>query len=62
MEAEQWTNTKPVQNDPKLLAATKIRSRGGFCVCGKEVTSGSVVEVPLHVARDLHAQGKCELI
>lgn len=62
MEAEQWTAAKPVQNDPKLMAATKVRSRGGFCVRGVPVSIDTVIEVPFHVARDLEVLGKCEII
>lgn len=52
---------KIFKNDPKLVAPTKIASRGGFCLHGLPVPSGEVVEVPAHVAKDLLATGKCVL-
>ena len=52
----------PVQ-DPKLFAPTKVRVlKPSFCVAGKRVENGEEIEVPYHVARDLHAVGKCEFI
>lgn len=57
-----WSPSKPVRNDPKLMEPTKIVSHGGFCISGKAVPVGQEVSLPQHVAADLVAQGKAEFV
>ena len=47
-------------NDPALFEHVKVRVIGGFCVDGKVPTIGSVISIPLYVARDLNATKKIE--
>ncbi|MDR4469831.1 MAG: hypothetical protein MRJ68_16300 [Nitrospira sp.] len=51
----------PVQ-DPKWFAATRVRVLRPFCVAGKRCEIGTETQVPYHVALDLKAIGKAELI
>jgi len=51
----------PVQDD-RLFAPTKVRVLRPFCVKGKRCEIGTVTEVAYHVALDLKAIGKAELI
>lgn len=51
----------PVQ-DPRLFRLVKVRVLKPFCVAGKRVEIGAETEVPYHVARDLEAVGKCEIL
>lgn len=51
----------PVQ-DPKLFRLVKVRVLRPFCVAGKRVEIGAETEVPYHVALDLAAIGKCEIL
>lgn len=50
------------KNDPKLLARVEITSLGGFCLGGKPVQSGIVVQVERYVANDLIWRGKARLL
>lgn len=51
----------PVQ-DPKLFRLVKVRALRPFCVAGKRVEVGAEAEVPYHVALDLVAIKKCEIL
>lgn len=51
----------PIQ-DKKLFQLVKVRVLRPFCVAGKRVEIGAEVEIPYHVAQDLKAIGKAEMV
>jgi hypothetical protein len=51
----------PVQN-PQLFQPVKVRVLRSFCVTGRPLAVGAEVELPYHVARDLEAMGKAEIL
>ncbi len=51
----------PIQ-DPRLFKLVKVRVLRPFCVAGKRVEIGAETTVPYHVARDLAASKKCEIL
>lgn len=50
------------KNDPRLLAPTRIKSLGGFCVRGREIQCGEEITVEYFIARDMVALCKAELL
>ncbi len=52
----------PPTNDPRLFVPTKVLVLRPFMVKTTAVLPGEVVEIPYHVARDMIAIGKAELV
>ncbi len=50
------------KNNPALVKPTKILSRGGYCIAGREVPAGENIVVEWHLARDLVHVGKAEFV
>lgn len=55
-------HTPTPTNPPELTKPTKIRSRGGFCLKGEPIPADVIVIVERHVAVDLVARRKAELV
>lgn len=51
-----------LRQDPKLFAPTKVRCLRPFYVGGRAVNVGEVTTVEAHLARDLVAVRKAELV
>lgn len=61
MKPPNETVAPPIQ-DPRLFEPTRVRVLRPFCVAGKRCEVGTETSVPYHIALDLKAIGKCELI
>lgn len=56
-------STKDMTNPPELFRPTKVRVLNAFHVGGGKVAEvGSVVSIPAHLARELAAIGKAEIL
>jgi hypothetical protein len=62
MDTMRHSNVAAPVQDPKLFQPVKVRVLRSFCVTGKPLAVGAEVELPYHVARDLRALGRVELI
>ncbi len=50
------------KNDPKLLRLVRVRVLHSFCVAGAALEIGAEATIEFHVARDMQALGKAELL
>ena len=51
-----------LRQDPRLFTPTKVRVLRPFYVAGKALQVGDIATVEAHLARDLVAVGKAELV
>jgi hypothetical protein len=49
-------------NPPHLVAPTRVKVLRAFCIKGKRVEPGSTVTIQFHLAKELEAIGKVELV
>lgn len=49
-------------NDPALFAPVRCKVIKSFCVSGKPLQPGEEVSLPWHLAQDMKALGKVEII
>lgn len=62
MESMSQTRIPNPVQDPMLFEPTKVRVLRAFCVGGQRQEPGAEVTVPFHVAKDLEAMGKVQLV
>ena len=51
-----------VKNDPRLFKLTPVRVVRPFCIKGVKQEPESIISIPLHVAIEMRAIGKVEII
>lgn len=55
-------NSPLPQTPPHLMIETKVRCQRPFFIAGKRIEIGQIIGVEYHVAMDMAAIGKCEII